>query len=256
VKPYYERDGIVIYHGRCEDVLPTLEAGCVDLVLTDPPYGETSLEWDVRVAGWLPLLPSLMTPSASLWCFGSLRFFMEESASFVGWNHAQEIVWEKHNGSIFHADRFRRVHELVVHLYPDGTRWGDVYKRPQTTPDVVKHQMRRKARPTHSGDIGAATYVSEDGGPRLMRSVLQVRSCHGYAQHPTQKPIGIVTPLVEYSCPVGGLILDPFMGSGTTLRAAMDLGRRAIGIEREERYCEIAAKRLQQSVLPLLQEAA
>ena len=82
-----------------------------------------------------------------------------------------------------------------------------------------------------------------------MRSVLRVHSCHGYAEHPTQKPIGIVSPLIEFSVPADGVALDPFMGSGTTLRAAKDLGRKAIGIEIHETYCEIAARRMEQEVL-------
>jgi len=84
-----------------------------------------------------------------------------------------------------------------------------------------------------------------------MRSVIAVRSCHGYAVHPTQKPVGIVDPLIRFSCPPGGLVVDPFMGSGTTMRAAKDAGRPGIGIEIEERYCEIAARRMEQEVLPL-----
>ena len=68
------------------------------------------------------------------------------------------------------------------------------------------------------------------------------------AQHPTQKPLDLMLWLVEASRPEW-VVLDPFMGSGTTLRAAKDLGRKAIGIEIEERYCEIAAKRLEQEVL-------
>lgn len=89
----------------------------------------------------------------------------------------------------------------------------------------------------------------EDGGPRLMRSVLQVRSEHGRAVHPTQKPLGILRPLIQYSCSIDGTMLDPFAGSGSTLLAARELGRRAIGIEAREDYCEAAVKRLAQGVL-------
>ena len=69
--------------------------------------------------------------------------------------------------------------------------------------------------------------------------------------HPTQKPLPLISYIVRLSCRPGGTILDPFFGSGTTGRAAKDLGRKCVGIEREERYCEIAAKRMQQECLPL-----
>ncbi len=240
MKPYYTDDAVTIYHGDCRDILPTLPK--VDLVLTDPPYGVTSLDWDARVAGWLPLLQT-----DNLWCFGSFRFFMEQS--FEGWKYAQEIVWEKHNGSIFHADRFRRVHEFAVQFYRGS--WGDLWKRPVMTQDATAMSLRRKSRPAHAGHIENGSFVSHDGGPRLQRTVIRVQSEHGHAQHPTQKPIGIVLPLLEYSLPSTGVVLDPFMGSGTTLRAAKDLGRNAIGIEIEERYCEVAVKRMSQTVMSL-----
>jgi len=101
------------------------------------------------------------------------------------------------------------------------------------------------------GEIAGNRYQSVEGGPKLMRSVLQVRSEHGRAQHPTQKPLGILTPLIGYSVPQRGLVLDPFMGSGSTLVAAKLQGRRAIGIEICEEYCEIAAQRFAQGVLDL-----
>jgi site-specific DNA-methyltransferase (adenine-specific) len=119
------------------------------------------------------------------------------------------------------------------------------------TRDAIARTVRRKTNPTHWSKISEGHFTSEDGGPRLQRSVLRVRSCQGDAEHPTQKPVGIVAPLIEYSSPRRGLVLDPFMGSGTTLRTAKDLGRRAVGIELDERYSEIAARRMSQSVLAL-----
>jgi site-specific DNA-methyltransferase (adenine-specific) len=231
-------------------VLPQLMEP-VDLVLTDPTYGVTALDWDRRVPGWPALVARLMKPSASLWCFGSLRSFLETTGDFAGYQVAQDVVWEKHNGSNFANDRFSRVHELAVQFYRSTDQWGGVYKDPQYTNDATARTVRTKGGPPHLGKIAGQLYVSEDGGPRLQRSVIYARSCHGYAENETQKPEAIVLPLLRYSCPVGGLVLDPFMGSGTTLEVARREGRRAIGIELRESQCEIAARRLSQMVLPL-----
>jgi len=238
LKPYYQDKYATIFHGDCLELLPGMPK--VDLVLTDPPYGVTSLSWDKRVDGWLELLNS-----DCLWCFGSMRFFIHQP--LVDWKYAQEIVWEKHNGSIFHADRFRRVHEFIVQFYRGD--WEKIYKKTVFTKDATARTVRRKKRPAHSGNINASSYKSFDGGPKIMRSVIYSKSCHGYAVHPTQKPVNIIIPIVEYSCPENGSILDPFMGSGTILVAAKQKECKATGIEIEERDCEIAAQRLNQEVL-------
>lgn len=242
-EPYYT-DGIVtLYHGDFRDILPALNIE-PDLVLVDPPYGETSLEWDRWPVGW----PTLM-PGRSMWCFGSMRMFMERSAEFSAWRFSQDVVWEKHNGSTFHADRFRRIHEHATHWYRGP--WADIYSVPPTTPDAVKKQVRRKARPAHTGHIDASSYTSHDGGPRLMGSIIYCPSMHGVAINETEKPRGILEPLIEYSCAPGGLVLDTFAGSCSTLVAARATGRRAIGIELREEQCEKAVKyRLSQGVLP------
>lgn len=242
--PYYHSDTAVLYQGDCRTLLPVLPPRSVDVVVTDPPYGNTSLRWDVPVAHWLELVRPVLRRSGSVWCFGSLRMFMTQAAQFGGWRLAQDVVWEKHNGSSPLADRFRRVHEHAVQVYPAERRWSDVYKQPVTTPDATRRTVRRKQRPWHWGAIGEGYYERYDGGPRLMRSVIRVRSCHGHAVHPTQKPLGILAPLIAYSTPPGGLVLDLFAGSGSTLVAATRLGRRAVGIELEERWCEIAGRRL------------
>lgn len=222
-----------LYLADCREILPTVEA---DACVTDPPYGVTSLEWDRTVDGWCELVRA-----PSLWCFGSMRFFMGQQ--FPGWTYAQEIVWEKHNGSIFHADRFRRVHEFAVHYYRG--EWAALYKAPVMRNDATARSLRRKARPAHSGNIGAASYVSEDGGPRMERSVIYARSCHGSAVHPTQKPIEILAPLIEYSCPPGGLVVDPFGGSFSTGVACELSGRRFIGIEIDPERFDIGCRNLE-----------
>lgn len=242
---YYSRNGISIYCGDCRDILPDFVFPFFDLVIADPNYGITSLYWDVRNLEWLAAVEPTLVPNASLWCFGSFRMFLDVGPKILkrGWKLGQDLVWEKHNGSNFHSDRFKRVHEYPVQFYRG--KWEEVYKDPVKTNDATARSVRRKKRPPHMGDIGSSRYVSEDGGPRLMRSVIRVRSCHGYAVHPTQKPVGIIRPLIQYSCPPEGVLVDPTMGSGSTLVAAAKLDRRAVGIEIDESLCEIAAKRLE-----------
>ncbi len=243
MRPYYDRGGITIYHGDCREIMPLLER-VPALLITDPPYAETSLPWDQWPSGWLDAIPAT---TRELWCFGSLRMLFARLHEFDAWRFGQEIIWEKQDGSGFATDRFRRVHEYVVQWYRGP--WTALHRAvPRvgiTTAD--KSVVRRALGPAHHGERGESVYV--DDGQRLMRSVVKVANSHGHALHPTQKPLGILGPLIEYSCPPSGAVLDPFMGSGSTLRAAKNLGRKAIGIEIEERYCEIAAQRLSQEVL-------
>lgn len=245
-------DGVILYLGDCVEIMPALTN--VDAVVTDPPYGSTSLRWDAWPDGWLELLVG-QTPQ--IWCFASVRMLWEKHAQFAPWRLSQEIVWEKANGSGFHNDRFRRVHELALHLYRG--KWSALYK---STPrvsaadsGVTPAEQRRTTRlvrhsplmPLHIGGIGSKT-TWERGGPRLMRSVIKAPSCRGYAEHPTQKPEAVIRPLIEYSVPPGGTVLDPFMGSGTTGVAAVTLGRRFTGIEIEPKYFAIACERIRKAL--------
>lgn len=245
--------------GDCREVLPTLPPATVDLVLADPPYGETALGWDRRVDGWLQPLKRVLRPTGSLWCFGSLRFLMDRASDFKGWRQAQDVVWEKHNGSGFDRDRFRRVHELVVQLYPAEIPWSRIYRLPQKVVGDPRPSARIRSRkgPRHRGVVGLSDY--DYTTERLMRSVLRVPSCHGRATHPTQKPEALLLPLIKYSCPPGGVVLDPFCGSGSTGLAAQMAGMDFIGIEIDPEWAAVARRRLSGDVrgdAPLLDPKA
>jgi site-specific DNA-methyltransferase (adenine-specific) len=210
VKPYFEDKDVQIFLGDCRDILPSLPK--VDLVLTDPPYG---IDYQsARRTGPFRKDKIHGDDSFPSWIFEELH---PRIAMFVWcrWDNLRLlpppksfIVWDKGNHSM--GD--------LKHEY--GRQWEAVafYPGPE-------HAFRYRPK-----DI---MYFMRVDPMKL--------------QHPNEKPIGAIVPLIDAHD--GDLILDPFMGSGTTLRAAKDLGRKAIGIEIEERYCEIAAKRMSQAVL-------
>ena len=244
MSPYYADDLVTLYHGDFREMLPAL--GRYDAIVTDPPYGETSLDWDRWPDGW----PSLLTHTASsMWCFGSMRMFLDRRDEFADWKLSQDVVWEKHNGSGFHADRFRRVHEHALHWYRGD--WSEVRHDPQVTNDATARTVRSKRRPAHTGHIDRTPYVSQDGGPRLMTSVMYAPSMYGTAINPTEKPVAIVEPLIAYAVARGGIVLDPFAGSGSTGVAARNLGVRSVLIEAREEQCEATARRLAEAPLDL-----
>ena len=222
---------MIILTSDCRELMPS--HGPFDMILADPPYGETSLAWDRRVEGWIALARAALKPTGSIWAFGSLRSFVATAQRFadVGLRLAQEIVWEKQNGTGFHANRFKRVHELAVQCYPGEAAWRDIYNDVQTTPDAAALTVHRKQSPPHTGHIDAGHYVSHEGGPRLMRSVIYVRNCHGRAIHPTEKPSALLEILFRTSCPEGGLVGDLFAESGAAGEACRLSGRRYLGCE-------------------------
>ncbi|KFC62757.1 Modification methylase [Devosia sp. LC5] len=246
---------VEIITGDCREVLAGFADASFDCILTDPPYGETSLKWDKWVPGWPALAKRLLKPTGSMWCFGSARMFHENAAEFAGWKFAQDLVWEKQNGSGFHADRYKRVHESAWQFYRADAPWADVYKNPQYTNDATARATRRKTRPTHMGVIEGQTYVSEDGGPRLARSVIYCRNEHGRADHPTQKPIPLVESMLLYACPPGGRVLDMFAGSGTTGIAAARNGMSALLVEGKQKFTDVIRRRLEGDA-PLLGSVA
>lgn len=245
MEPYYADEFVTLYHGDCREVLPALNVKA-DLIVTDPPYGETSLAWDRWPEGW-PTLAA--TAARSMWCFGSMRMFLDRRDEFGDWRMSQDVVWQKNRGSGFATDRFSRVHEHVLHWYQGD--WASIHhdtpREPRTGP--AKYVTRRSSSP-HTGAISNdVPYV--DDGMRLRKSVMYHRNLQGTGPiNPTQKPTLLLEPLIAYGCPPGGTVLDLFAGSTSTLIAAKAMGRKAIGIEAREEQCASATALLTQDVLP------
>jgi len=237
---YYQDEHVTLHLGDWrQEIAPGFIA---DLIVTDPPYGETSLTWDRWPDGW----PALAARHArSMWCFGSMRMFLNRRDDFADWKLSQDVVWEKHNGSGFATDRFKRVHEFATHWYQGD--WSAVHHETPTEDAGSPRRYTRVAQPAHTGSIGG--YTRDNGGRTLRRSVMKARSMHGKAINETEKPVGILEPLISYGCPPGGTVLDLFAGSGSTLVAARNLGRQAIGYELREEQAELTAQRLSQGVL-------
>ena len=193
LKPYYERDGITIYHGDCREILPHLKADCV---VTDPPFGV-----EYRQPRVCPGRMSVHGDDA--WRFGrpEIPFVVWGANNAEGYSDCGWLVWDK--------ERYGR------DLFGDG-------------------------------ELAACDQLK---GVRVFSSRWDRQHGLGWTGlHPTEKPVSLIQWCLGFVPP--GTILDPFMGSGTTLVAAKLERRKAIGIEIEERYCEIAAKRLSQGVLP------
>jgi len=214
VKPYYDQDGITIWHGDCREIATGLAFD--GLVLTDPPYGIAHpTDYAARGRGSLAACKNYdpvwgdFEPFDPRWLLGLGRARIIWGANYFsnlldpqsGW-----LVWDKERPD----DLDQATCELA---------WTDCIK-----------------------------------GVRRFRFLWNgmIRAGDDYLEHPTQKPEALMRWCLNLRWTRDfATVLDPYMGSGTTLRAAKDCGRRAVGIEIEERYCEIAARRLDQGVLAL-----
>jgi len=210
--PYYDDgNGIVIYHGDCREILPHLPK--VDLVLTDPPYG-------IGRDGSRPSTSS----------HGGRKAY-----EFRGWDSCapqQDLL-----GMLFAISK----NQII---------WGANYF-PSVLPPSMGWLFWDKGQRICGSD-GELAFTSFDSALRVF-TFNRVELLLDGAEHPTQKPLKLIKQCIAHADKHSHAqtILDPFMGSGTTLRAAKDLGRKCIGIEIEEKYCEIAVRRLNQEVLPL-----
>lgn len=245
--PYYDEDGITIYCGDCRDILPHL--GPVDLVLTDPPYGTTQLDFDANPFDWTALWPMLHKVSRphTPMVFFSAQPFTTDLIMSNRKDFRYEIIWHKSAGTGF-LDANRRplkFHENIEVFY---RKPGQSVFNPQKTDGSFRKNGGSGNRAKHYGKFNVC--LKNNDGKRYPQSVVFFENGHGDQSsfHPTEKPTALLAYLINSYCNIGNIVLDFTMGSGSTLVAAKQLGRKAIGIEIEEKYCEIAVDRLRQSV--------
>jgi len=226
MKPYYSRGGITIYHADCLDILPHLPSQSVDLVLTDPPYGisyrakSRKLHADLptgiandktlnALRDAMPLMDPLLKPDRHVYVFAAPAR-VGECGEAVGawWKIKNVLVWDKGNaGSKGDCLAGYSLNWEAI-LYASKGRRALEGPRPRC---VIRYDWQGSRDPVH----------------------------------PTVKPVALMSLLMAKSSLPGEMVLDPFMGSGVVMRAAAELGRRAVGIEVEERYCEAAVRRLE-----------
>ena len=246
LEPYYCAGGVTIYHGKAEEILPQLTR--VDITVTSPPYntlpqsGKASGLHAERKAGvnlWMEraakgYADDMDESAYQCWLVGVLRECADVSKGIVWMNHKVRY----RDGVAIHPLRF-----ISLPLYAEV-----IWDR-----GISMALNCKRFAPSHEGFWGFGVPHYWDDRHNAKMSVWRMPPCVNRTGdgHPCPFPESLVSPLIEASCPRGGIVLDPFAGSGTTLRVAKDLGRKAIGIEREERYCELIAKRMAQDVLAL-----
>jgi len=223
MNPYYEDESVKIYHGDCKEILPQLEKA--DLLITDPPYEQSSAggglikqrETFQKIGKdlssfnlddfWSPLLHCTKNKHAYIFCSRSTLPLLCRHAD------AQELNWDiliygKNNPIPMKNNRYLSSFEFLFFMRGTNCYWNN------------------HATFSHYSKIKMVNCIPSTFG------------------HPTEKNVNIIQELIDVSSLENHVIIDPFLGSGTTLVAAKNLGRKAIGIELEEKYCEIAAKRL------------
>jgi len=214
VKPYYDEDDITIYHGDCLEIMPQLDK--VDAVVTDPPYGEKTHKGAETSPGKKQISFKSIDDDYVINVFGMmLNTTKRWIIATVAWQHLLPLEMK----------------------YPNEFIRAGVWIKPSYTPQFTGD------RPATGWEAIAILHNKGkkrwNGGGKC--SVYSANTASGY--HETQKPERLIIQFLNDFSESGETILDPFMGSGTTLVAAKGLGRKSIGIEISEKYCEIAAKR-------------
>ena len=221
IKPYYQSDRVTLYHGDCLAILPTLEAGSVDAVVTDPPYG-IGFKYNQHKDtpdGYGDWIWSVISLAESKLTSGSPVFVWQAML-----NAPHFSAWFPRKWRIFAACK------NFVQMRPTAMQYSFDPVLVWWTGDKAAWFAGTASRDYHIAD-------TTPGGRKRNGDVVD--------GHPCPRPLSQVHHVVEQWAKPDGTVLDPFTGSGTTGVACVNTGRKFIGIEIDEKYCEVAAKRIQ-----------
>lgn len=240
----YDHDGITLLHGDCRLLMPAITT-TVDLVVADLPYATTRQHWDRMIdpkALWYSYR-SLCGPRSPVVLFGTGMFGAQMMMSNPAW-FKYDLIWSKEavSGHLNAKRQPLRAHESLLVFYD---------KQPTYNPQMVdtgrrSHSRGKRVERTvnHYGQHDN-TPVPEDQQGQYPRSILTFKRPKVRGGHPNQKPVELVQWVIETYTNPGDLVLDNTCGSATTLVAARNTGRRAIGIESHEPFIDMAVARLE-----------
>lgn len=266
MKPYYQDDSARIYHADCREVLPQINA---DLCVTSPPYDKLrdyeGCEWNFEIFQSIAQILNVSVENI-VWIVGDSSIDGGESGTsfkqalyfmYIGYKLHDTMIWQKNNFSMPSSKhgRYHQMFEYMFVLKKDKIPFNPIKDVKNVTAGQPPMGKNTKRNTDGKMSIERPRNIVSEYGMRTnvwkTNTTGQENPCKAI-EHPATFPLRLAYDhIVTWSTP-GQCILDPFMGSGTTLRAAKDAGRNAIGIEITERYCEIAANRMSQEVLNLI----
>ena len=234
---YYQDEHVTLYHGDCREVLPSVTA---DSLVTDPPY---AVQKNGEMLGFVSANWSEKATHSRGYADHDPVAFAELMGEAFGMAH--DALPAGATGIAFCGNR--TFHQMVTQIEAVGFQPLDVL--------VFASQGVAKSTSTLAPGHEIASLFRKAGPPRHLNpdwkrsNRFDIRKPREDIDHPTPKPVTWMEVAVGLASDVGDVVLDPFAGSGATLRAAVNLGRKAIGVELEERYCEVIAKRMGQYAL-------
>jgi adenine-specific DNA-methyltransferase len=260
-RPYYESDDVLLYHGDCLEILPAVPSGCVDLTVTSPPYNigkeyEQVLPLDDYLAWcstWISAVWSASADRGSFWLnVGYVPVSGRGKAvplPYLLWDRTpfyflQEVVWN-YGAGVAAKRTFSPRNEKFLWYVRDGDTYHfdlDAVRDPDVKYPDQKKNGRPRCNPLGKNPTDVWQFPKVTSGAN--------RSSVERTGHPAQFPLAVVDRVVKACSPRDGLVLDPFVGSGTTCVAALRLGRCSVGIDLSRDYLDLAVRRLEAERAP------